>query len=148
MNQEPMGCCPIEFERMRGALDHIAKTARASRSATRRIRWIAERAQRALDGQDFTQGDIELPKNSGPTAERLQRQVGHQRRINWHLRGLLLWVLWHHQGASSTIGQPLRRALGLDQFDHLTPEQVETAKAAAADIPEWLATEVKEGVPA
>lgn len=46
-------------------------------------------------------------------------------------RGLLLWTLYHHQGASSYVGQPIRRALGIGQFDHLTPEQIAEGKAAA-----------------
>lgn len=48
-----------------------------------------------------------------------------------HLKGLLLWTLYHHQGGSSDIGQPIRRALGIGQHDHLTPAQIEAAKAAA-----------------
>lgn len=46
-------------------------------------------------------------------------------------RGLLLWTLYHHQGGSSDIGQPIRRALGIGQHDHLTAEQIAEAKAAA-----------------
>lgn len=46
-----------------------------------------------------------------------------------NLVGLLLWSLWHHQGASSPVGQPIRRALKLDEHEHLTPEQVATARA-------------------
>lgn len=45
--------------------------------------------------------------------------------------GLLLWVLYHHQGGSSEIGQTIRKALGIGQHDHLTEEQVAEAKAAA-----------------
>jgi len=46
-------------------------------------------------------------------------------------RDALFWVLWHHQGGSSPVGQPIRRALGIGQFDHLTAEQVLRAKAFA-----------------
>jgi len=48
-----------------------------------------------------------------------------------HLRGLLLWTLYHHQGGHSEVGQPIRRALGIGQYDHMTPEQIEAAKDAA-----------------
>ena len=48
------------------------------------------------------------------------------------LRGLLLWALYHHQGASSAVGQPLRQALGIGQYDRMTDEQIATAKEAAA----------------
>lgn len=39
----------------------------------------------------------------------------------------LLWLLWHHQGARSSIGQPIRRYLGIGQFERLTPEQITAA---------------------
>lgn len=39
-------------------------------------------------------------------------------------RAALLWVLWHHQGASSKVGQPIRFALGMGQHDALTGLQV------------------------
>jgi hypothetical protein len=40
----------------------------------------------------------------------------------------LLWVLWHHQGGSSPIGQPIRIGLGIGQFERLSSEQVEQVK--------------------
>lgn len=56
-------------------------------------------------------------------AENLDRQTRE--------RDALLWVLWHHQGGSSPVGQPIRRALGIGRFEHLTAEQVLRAKAFA-----------------
>ena len=41
----------------------------------------------------------------------------------------LLWTLWHHQGGSSHIGQPIRKLLGIGQHDRLTDEQIAEAKA-------------------
>lgn len=32
-------------------------------------------------------------------------------------RAALLWVLWHHQGGSSPVGQPIRFALGMGKHD-------------------------------
>ena len=43
----------------------------------------------------------------------------------------LLWVLYHHQGGSSHIGQPIRKLLGIGQHDHMTPDQIERGKAFA-----------------
>jgi hypothetical protein len=63
------------------------------------------------------------------------------------LRGALLWLLWHHQGASSVVGLACRRALGIGQFDHLTESQVEDAKAWDADAP-GVATVVQPSIPA
>jgi len=45
---------------------------------------------------------------------------------------LLLWTLYHHQGAHSDVGQPIRAALGIDQFDTLTDAQIEQGRAAAS----------------
>lgn len=82
--QLKLGACPVEFERMRSALEHIVKTARASRSMTRRTRWIEQRAQRALDGLPFeTNADIELPKHATEAShERLKKQSYAIRRHN------------------------------------------------------------------
>ena len=47
------------------------------------------------------------------------------------MRALLLWTLYHHQGGSSDIGQPIRWALGIGQHDRMTDEQIAEGKAAA-----------------
>lgn len=63
---------------------------------------------------------------------------GHGGHTGWQLeseakrmRGLLLWALYYHQGGSSEVGQPIRRFLGIGEYDHLTPEQIAEAKKAA-----------------
>lgn len=43
-------------------------------------------------------------------------------------RAMLLNVLWHHQGGSSAVGQPLRAMLGIGRFDPLSDEQLSEAK--------------------
>lgn len=61
-----------------------------------------------------------------------------KKAVNWtkadaqRMHGLLLWALYHHQGGSSSVGQPIRRALGIGQHDHMTPEQIEMAKVAGS----------------
>lgn len=58
-------------------------------------------------------------------------------------RAMLLNVLWHHQGGSSPIGQPLRKLFGLGQHDRMTDDQIEEAKRIAAifskfsDFADW-----------
>jgi hypothetical protein len=47
-----------------------------------------------------------------------------------HARGLLLWALYHHQGRTSTIGVPIRQALGVR--GELTPAQLREAREAVA----------------
>lgn len=44
------------------------------------------------------------------------------------MEGALLWTLWHHQGGSSHIGQPIRKLLGIGQHDRMTDEQIADAK--------------------
>lgn len=46
-------------------------------------------------------------------------------------RGAIAWVLYHHQGGSSPVGQPLRFALGMDTHERLSDEQVRMAKMYA-----------------
>lgn len=47
-------------------------------------------------------------------------------------RAALLWVLWHHQGGSSPVGQPIRYALGMGAHDPLSEHQVQEARRWAA----------------
>ncbi|MBO3002273.1 Lar family restriction alleviation protein [Stenotrophomonas maltophilia] len=47
-------------------------------------------------------------------------------------RAAIAWVLWHHQGGSSPVGQPLRFALGMGQHDRMTDHQIAEAKRFAA----------------
>ena len=47
-------------------------------------------------------------------------------------RAALLWVLWHHQGAGSPIGQPIRRQLGMGRHDKLSLEQYAAARRFAS----------------
>lgn len=47
------------------------------------------------------------------------------------LRDAALWALMHHQGGSSPVGQPLRKALGIPPHADLTQEQFNAAKEAA-----------------
>ena len=48
--------------------------------------------------------------------------------LSRHSRAMLLNVLWHHQGGSSRIGQPIRTALGIDQYARLSDEEIAEAK--------------------
>jgi|GEM_PF-5064216 len=47
-------------------------------------------------------------------------------------RAALLWVLLHHQGGRSPVGQPLRFALGMGAHQRLTYRQIQEAKRWAA----------------
>jgi hypothetical protein len=51
-------------------------------------------------------------------------------------RAALLSVLWHHQGGSSPVGQPIRFTLGMGQHERLTEHQIREAKRWEALSPE------------
>jgi hypothetical protein len=71
---------------MAQALDHIAKTAAKSRTQTRRLRWIEQRATFALEGREYRDIDVELPKDAVDTAQRMKWQRDALKRVN---RGLI-----------------------------------------------------------
>ena len=50
-----------ERDRLRDALDHIARTCRASRTSTRRTRWVECRAEWALEGKTYTDNAFDIP---------------------------------------------------------------------------------------
>lgn len=43
-------------------------------------------------------------------------------------RAAIAWVLWHHQGGSSAVGQPLRFALGMGAYEELPVWRITEAK--------------------
>jgi len=63
-------------------------------------------------------------------AEELQENNAMTDAYVDQMRGLLLWALYHHQGGSSTIGQPIRKLLGIGEHDPMTRQQVERAQIA------------------
>lgn len=72
---------------MANALDHIAKTAKASRSQTRRIRWIQLRAEMALSGNEYRDIDIDLPRKvNSDTPEKMQKRMAFHIAIKHQLR--------------------------------------------------------------
>jgi hypothetical protein len=71
---------------------------------------------------NYPAGYVE-PESLDDYLSRLHEQIDQ-------MRGLLLWALYHHQGGSSTIGQPIRKALGLGSHDRLTHEEIKEAQIA------------------
>lgn len=49
-------------------------------------------------------------------------------------RGAIAWVLWHHQGGHSPIGQPLRFALGMGAGESLPEHLIADAKRWAESV--------------
>lgn len=60
--------------------------------------------------------------------------VAQQQPTSPDVHDALLFCLWHHQGGSSKIGQPIRAALGIGEFDRLTDDQLAAAKRIQSAI--------------
>lgn len=72
------------------ALDHIMRTARASSTQTRRLRWIISRAEAALQGRPFVASEHDQPKM---VSEAVLQAKNHQLRLaNARLRTALAQV--------------------------------------------------------
>ena len=54
-----------------------------------------------------------------------------------NVRAALLYALWHHQGAGSPIGQPIRKALGLGPHHVLTAEELTVARGVRHLMAGW-----------
>ena len=77
-------------------------------------------------------GDEDRPF-SGPKNTRHQPNVGAgveemSPEFTDSARAAIAWVLWHHQGGSSPIGQPLRFALGMGSGEELPEWRISEAK--------------------
>lgn len=59
----------------------------------------------------------------------------------------LLRVLWHHQGGGSTVGQTIRKYLGMGQFERMSDQQIEVAKRWAQSNGPASSREVAEPAP-
>ena len=66
-----------EVEFLKDALDHVMRTARASRTSTRRLRWIEHRCYQALKGEYVPQ---DLPKHDITSGEAVKRH--YFRKLN------------------------------------------------------------------
>jgi len=69
-----------ENAELKDALDHIRRTADNSRTRTRRLAFISERASRALNGEKYETGDIDLPKQGTPTPAQWELRYRHLRK--------------------------------------------------------------------
>jgi hypothetical protein len=91
---------------------------------------IARRALRGEPIQWVDGDDDDTPKPIDGEADHAAPQQPAAPEIE-QLRAMLLWSLYNHQGASSKVGQPIRKLLGIGQYDDLTMEQARIACEAA-----------------
>ncbi|WP_373379862.1 hypothetical protein [Cupriavidus nantongensis] len=82
-----------------------------------------------------TPGTNEWDAALGRFADGVRATLGQQPQLraasimmSRHSRAMLLNILWHHQGGSSPVGQPIRALLGIGQHDHLNNDQLAEAK--------------------
>lgn len=98
------------------ALDHIACSAAKSRSQTRRIRWIQQRAEIALRGDEYRDIDVDLPKSAGPnTQEKLNKRLSYELAIKHRLLEALQAIYNRHNAetmaqAREAIAEAMRAA--------------------------------------
>lgn len=107
---------PRTSDVLQDALDHIMRTARASSSQTRRLRWIASRAEAALQGRPFVASEHDQPKMVG---EAVLHAKNHQLRLaNARMRVALAQVAGGatgHRDRDSELAQIARAALDAEQ---------------------------------
>lgn len=73
--------CESCNEDLADALDHIIRVCRASRTQTRRTRWIAERAQCAIDGTADWK-DLDLPKSVQTDTKRVRSLAAEVKQLS------------------------------------------------------------------
>lgn len=89
-----------------------------------------EKARRVL--RKLTEPSAYFHDDGYPRHDRIKNDAAAALEVLDGMHGLLLLALYHHQGGSSPVGQPIRRALGIGEHDHMTPEQIELAKGAGS----------------
>ena len=101
-------------QHLRDAIDLRAEVEEGDRQSKIMLDSYADENQRISDERD-----------------RLRAEVAALRADSETKRSLLLWALYHAQGGSSPVGQPIRRHLGIEQHAHLTLDQIQDAARAA-----------------
>lgn len=115
---------------LRVALEHIQKTAGQSRTQTRRLRWIAKRAELALAGRPYVASEHELPPNGDSEHFKLLRQKAGLKDRAVLLEGLLLQtneLLYAIQGDPGAVPSSSIDAMRGKVFTALKPAEVAEA---------------------
>ena len=96
--------------------------------------WLQHLLEELLDAANYIQAAMSNNQQQEPRVNGYTKKLAYEDealvdRCNL-LEGLLLWALYHHQGANSVVGQPIRQALGMSQSASLSTEQINRARAA------------------
>lgn len=129
----------LHLEAMIEREQNPAAAQEAASKALARIRNVAEQPRTVeVHGRQFSDGmrraanlleeAIIKAKNNAPVAAAPDEMSPE---FTDTARAAIAWVLWHHQGGSSPIGQPLRFALGMGDHDPLPDWRIAEAKRYA-----------------
>lgn len=109
-------------------LKHLVKQAQDGLSRISSQSFLSWQGGAALNG-------LEAIKLLQERISFLEQQNASQRLAAQNFHAAALLALYHHQGASSPVGQPIRKLLGIGQHDNLTDDQIAVAKAISAGRP-------------
>lgn len=71
----------LTVSQLHDALEHILKIAQGSRTQTKRLRRIALRAEKALNGETFSQEDaVRLPTKLARNPDSYEKEIRHLKR--------------------------------------------------------------------
>lgn len=132
MDEEDVRALGPAFDGLRNQLRAIDLELTRLDDLYRRLRGLAIQALPANYSED--EDTLALAVACGlPADGRLAtgRDPGSDAQMTDTGRAALLWVLWHHQGEDSPIGQALRFALGMGAHERLTDSQVAEARTWA-----------------
>lgn len=131
----------LEIECLRDALDHIQRTALASRSETRRLKWIAARAVSALNN-DTNWKNLDIPADRENAVSKLLRKNRdldeENAKLQKQVESLAAWL----SGIHMAIYPQLTQAPDGKTYRFVAPDPHEYLQALAdriRSIPEELA---------
>lgn len=90
--------------------------------------WIDQTRQSFLNNQEHAAAKTRIVYAAPVSTQQAAQTIC----MSQDVRALLLNVLWHHQGGSSPVGQPIRSLLGMHQFSRMTDDDVSEAKRVEA----------------
>ena len=124
--------CKPAADALQGLCDLIGLELRKASSVTARA-LVAKNEAESRELQAAQEADElrALADSEGTRAVEYLRRAKKAEAEVKKLRDAALWALMHHQGGSSPVGQPLRKALGIPPHADLTQEQFNAAKVAA-----------------
>jgi hypothetical protein len=145
---DPHGECALEINRLSAALEGLQAEVISLKAFNKGLQEDIRRICGAIPGYEwcgtaeheiakvFAERDS-LRQELGDLPEAQSDMLSELKKLRAELseaQGMLLWALWHNEGASSPVGHPIRRALGIGQHDPMTAEQIRAGSDAVAKV--------------